>query len=94
MGTVSQPRPTMMRAALAGVKAAPVAPDADPLHGDMLHGAILYLNGITVSFDGFRALDGLNLDIARGELRCIIGPNGAGKSTMMDVVTGKIRPDQ
>ncbi|MBJ21045.1 MAG: urea ABC transporter ATP-binding protein UrtD [bacterium] len=60
---------------------------------DLLHGSILYLNGITVSFDGFRALDNLSLLIERGELRCIIGPNGAGKSTMMDVVTGKTRPD-
>lgn len=61
---------------------------------DLLHGAILYLEGITVSFDGFRALNDLNLYIDRGELRCIIGPNGAGKSTMMDVVTGKTRPDE
>ena len=60
---------------------------------DALHGSILYLQGITVSFDGFRALNDLSLYIARGELRCIIGPNGAGKSTMMDVVTGKTRPD-
>jgi len=60
---------------------------------DLLHGAILYLQGITVTFDGFRALDGLSLLIDRGELRCIIGPNGAGKTTMMDVVTGKTRPD-
>jgi urea transport system ATP-binding protein len=62
--------------------------------GDILKGAILYLNGITVSFDGFRALDELSLRIEPGELRCIIGPNGAGKSTMMDVVTGKTRPDE
>jgi len=60
---------------------------------DPLHGSILYLEGITVTFDGFRALDDLNLYIGRGELRCIIGPNGAGKTTMMDVVTGKTRPD-
>jgi len=57
------------------------------------HTSILYLDGITVSFDGFRALNDLSLYIERGELRCIIGPNGAGKSTMMDVVTGKTRPD-
>jgi len=61
---------------------------------DLLKGAILYLDSITVSFDGFRALDDLGLRIERGELRCIIGPNGAGKSTMMDVVTGKTRPDK
>jgi urea transport system ATP-binding protein len=61
--------------------------------GQPLKGAILYLDGVTVSFDGFRALDELSLWIERGELRCIIGANGAGKSTMMDVVTGKTRPD-
>jgi urea transport system ATP-binding protein len=65
----------------------------DAAEHDELHGAILYLDGITVSFDGFRALDNLSLFVERGELRCIIGPNGAGKSTMMDVVTGKTRPD-
>jgi urea transport system ATP-binding protein len=59
---------------------------------DTSHGAILYLEDITVSFDGFRALNKLNLDISVGELRCIIGPNGAGKTTMMDVITGKTRP--
>jgi len=59
---------------------------------DTTHGAILYLEDITVSFDGFRALNNLNLDISVGELRCIIGPNGAGKTTMMDVITGKTRP--
>jgi urea transport system ATP-binding protein len=59
---------------------------------DTTHGAILYLEDITVSFDGFRALNKLNLDISVGELRCIIGPNGAGKTTMMDVITGKTRP--
>jgi urea transport system ATP-binding protein len=56
-------------------------------------GAILALDDLTVSFDGFKALDGLTLSVDRGELRCIIGPNGAGKTTMMDVVTGKTRPD-
>jgi hypothetical protein len=54
---------------------------------------ILYLEHLTVSFDGFKALDGLTLYVEPGELRCIIGPNGAGKTTMMDVVTGKTRPD-
>jgi urea transport system ATP-binding protein len=56
--------------------------------------SLLYLNGVTVSFDGFRALDNLALDISHGEMRAIIGPNGAGKTTMMDVVTGKTRPDE
>ena len=60
---------------------------------DTTHGPILYLDDITVSFDGFRALNKLTLTIERGELRCIIGPNGAGKTTMMDVITGKTRPD-
>ena len=64
-------------------------------HGavDLAHGAILYLEDISVSFDGFKALNKLNLMIETGELRCIIGPNGAGKTTMMDVITGKTRPD-
>ncbi len=53
----------------------------------------LYLDKLTVSFDGFKALNELTLQIDPGELRCIIGPNGAGKTTMMDVVTGKTRPD-
>jgi urea transport system ATP-binding protein len=60
---------------------------------DTTHGAILYLDDITVSFDGFKALNALSLSISAGELRCIIGPNGAGKTTMMDVITGKTRPD-
>ena len=60
---------------------------------DLAHGAILYLDDITVSFDGFKALSALSLSITAGELRCIIGPNGAGKTTMMDVITGKTRPD-
>src|SRR5215813_8586605 len=55
--------------------------------------SLLYLNGVTVSFDGFRALNNLALDISHGEMRAIIGPNGAGKTTMMDVITGKTRPD-
>src|SRR5260370_6949566 len=55
--------------------------------------ALLYLDGVTVSFDGFRALNNLSLAIEPGEMRAIIGPNGAGKTTMMDVVTGKTRPD-
>jgi urea transport system ATP-binding protein len=60
---------------------------------DVSHKAILYLEGVTVSFDGFRALNDLSLTLDDGELRCIIGPNGAGKTTMMDVITGKTRPD-
>ena len=56
------------------------------------HGTVLTLEDINVSFDGFKALNALNLYIGVGELRCIIGPNGAGKTTMMDVITGKTRP--
>jgi urea transport system ATP-binding protein len=59
----------------------------------LAHDSLLYLDGVTVSFDGFRALNGLSLVIYDGELRTIIGPNGAGKTTMMDVITGKTRPD-
>jgi len=59
---------------------------------DVSHGPILYLEDVTVSFDGFRALNQLTLSIDVGELRCVIGPNGAGKTTMMDVITGKTRP--
>jgi urea transport system ATP-binding protein len=55
---------------------------------------LLYIEGVTVSFDGFRALNNLSFAIAPGEMRAIIGPNGAGKTTMMDVVTGKTRPDK
>lgn len=61
---------------------------------DTTHGRILYLEDVHVSFDGFKAINGLSLDIAPGELRCIIGPNGAGKTTMMDIITGKTRPDR
>ncbi|SDO30873.1 urea transport system ATP-binding protein [Rhodoferax sp. OV413] len=60
---------------------------------DITHGRILYLEDVHVSFDGFKAINGLSLDIAPGELRCIIGPNGAGKTTMMDIITGKTRPN-
>jgi urea transport system ATP-binding protein len=55
--------------------------------------ALLYLDGVNVSFDGFRALNNLSLAVEPGEMRAIIGPNGAGKTTMMDVVTGRTRPD-
>ncbi|MFD0668864.1 urea ABC transporter ATP-binding protein UrtD [Ramlibacter sp. MAHUQ-53] len=67
---------------------------AVPGEVDTTHGRILYLEDVSVSFDGFRAINKLSLDIAPGELRCIIGPNGAGKTTMMDIITGKTRPDE
>src|SRR6202789_1158993 len=56
--------------------------------------ALLYLDGVHVSFDGFHAINNLSLALAPGEMRAIIGPNGAGKTTMMDIITGKTRPDQ
>ena len=59
---------------------------------DITH-SLLYLNGVSVTFDGFRAINNLSLELAPGEMRAIIGPNGAGKTTMMDIITGKTRPD-
>ena len=59
----------------------------------VLTNTLLYLDGVEVAFDGYKALRGLSLTIAAGEMRAIIGPNGAGKTTMMDVITGKTRPD-
>jgi urea transport system ATP-binding protein len=65
-----------------------------PEPAEVMHGSLLYLDGVTVSFDGFHALDAFSFIVDPGELRTIIGPNGAGKTTMMDVVTGKTRPDE
>lgn len=61
---------------------------------DTSHGQILYVEDVTVSFDGFKAINELNFYIEVGELRCMIGPNGAGKTTMMDIITGKTMPDK
>jgi len=58
------------------------------------HGTLLYVEAVTVSFDGFKALNDLSFYVDVGELRCVIGPNGAGKTTMMDVITGRTRPDR
>ncbi len=83
-------------ARLAG-KADVPADEFDPASASAADGPlapILYLDKITVSFDGFKALNGLSLYVDDGELRCVIGPNGAGKTTMMDVITGKTRPEQ
>jgi len=63
------------------------------VRNDLTSGKVLYLEHVTVSFDGFKALDDLTFYMDPGELRCVIGPNGAGKTTMMDVITGKTRPD-
>ena len=78
----------------SGGRAAGFSRIAVPGEVDVTHGRILYLEDVHVSFDGFKAINGLSLDIAPGELRCIIGPNGAGKTTMMDIITGKTRPDK
>jgi urea transport system ATP-binding protein len=68
--------------------------DMAPDTHSQLTTALLYLDGVSVSFDGFKALNGLSLVLEHGEMRAIIGPNGAGKTTMMDVITGKTRPDE
>jgi len=60
---------------------------------DVKPNSVLYLDNVSVSFDGFKALNSLSIVIEPGELRAIIGPNGAGKTTMMDIITGKTRPD-
>jgi urea transport system ATP-binding protein len=60
---------------------------------DKAEGSLLYLDGVSKTFDGFRAINGLSLVLEPGEMRAIIGPNGAGKTTMMDIITGKTRPD-
>jgi urea transport system ATP-binding protein len=84
--SVSPPRPAVRTGAVIDGGFVEAGPDES-------HGVILYLEDITVSFDGFKALNALTLYVEAGELLCIIGPNGAGKTTMMDVITGKTRPD-
>ncbi len=84
-------RPTRAR---AGEGAVPALGHLAGEGVDTTHGPILYIDGVTVSFDGFKALNNLSLAVDEGELRCIIGPNGAGKTTMMDCITGKTRPDR
>ncbi|MEI7762727.1 MAG: urea ABC transporter ATP-binding protein UrtD [Comamonadaceae bacterium] len=78
----------------SGGRAAGFSRIATPGEVDVTHGRILYLEDVSVSFDGFKAINKLSLDIAPGELRCVIGPNGAGKTTMMDIITGKTKPDE
>ena len=82
------------QASASGGRQAAFSRVATPGEVDITHGRILYLEDVSVSFDGFKAINNLSLDIAPGELRCIIGPNGAGKTTMMDIITGKTRPDE
>ncbi len=67
---------------------------AQTQHVDVSKDVLLYIEDLSVSFDGFKALNDLNLYINDGELRCLIGANGAGKTTLMDVITGKTRPDE
>ena len=86
--------PAVLGQTESGGRAAGFSRVAVPGEVDVTHGRILYLEDVHVSFDGFKAINGLSLDIAPGELRCIIGPNGAGKTTMMDIITGKTRPDR
>ena len=69
-------------------------PPAAPRRATPPPGTVLYLDGVSVVFDGFRALNNLSLLLTEGELRAVIGPNGAGKTTMMDVITGKTRPTE
>ena len=85
---------TRERQTESGDRSAVFARPVVPGEVDVTHGRILYLDDVSVSFDGFKAINKLSLDIAPGELRCIIGPNGAGKTTMMDIITGKTRPDE
>ena len=86
--------PTGLNNTASGGRNASAGRLVTPGEVDVAHGRILYLDNVSVSFDGFKAINQLSLDIAPGELRCIIGPNGAGKTTMMDIITGKTRPDE
>jgi urea transport system ATP-binding protein len=84
-GFVVSPHPyATQRAAELAAQASLVSPRRETL---------LYLDGVTKTFDGFKAINGLSIVIQKGEMRAIIGPNGAGKTTMMDIITGKTRPD-
>jgi urea transport system ATP-binding protein len=67
---------------------------AGPIDSRLNDESLLWVDAITVSFDGFKAINDLSLMLRKGELRCIIGPNGAGKTTLMDVITGKTRPNK
>jgi urea transport system ATP-binding protein len=71
-----------------------VEDESAPIKALYKNEVILFVDAITVSFDGFKAINDLSLTLEKGELRCIIGPNGAGKTTLMDVITGKTRPDR
>ena len=90
--TAAVPRPLAESGGRAGEGSHPMVGHLAGEGVDVTHGPILYLEDVTVSFDGFKALNDLSLAVDDGELRCIIGPNGAGKTTMMDCITGKTRP--
>ena len=92
-GATTMPRPADEAGGRSGEGAHAVVGHVATAGVDVTHGPILYLDAVTVSFDGFKALNNLSLEVDDGELRCIIGPNGAGKTTMMDCITGKTRPD-
>jgi urea transport system ATP-binding protein len=83
----------LAEAEIAAARAAPPETSGPETPSLAAANALLYLDGVTVSFDGFKALNELSLIVEKGELRTIIGPNGAGKTTMMDVITGKTHPD-
>ncbi|WP_407716677.1 urea ABC transporter ATP-binding protein UrtD [Mangrovibrevibacter kandeliae] len=85
------PRPVVSPHPWATERAARLAAEGK---GRRRRDTLLYLDGVTKSFDGFKAINNLSLVVERGEMRAIIGPNGAGKTTMMDIITGKTRPDK
>ena len=86
--------PTESSAAPAAHHATLPPASAGPIASRLPDESLLWVDAITVSFDGFKAINDLSLILKKGELRCIIGPNGAGKTTLMDVITGKTRPDR
>ena len=81
-------------AELSAAEALAAAARAAEIRQKRMTSALLYLDAVSVSFDGFKALNDLTLIVDAGELRCVIGPNGAGKTTMMDIITGKTKPDE
>lgn len=86
--------PTAPTAKAGQEKASQEKPSQEKPSHEKARNSLLYLDGVSVSFDGFKALRSLSLVIEPGEMRAIIGPNGAGKTTMMDVITGKTKPDE
>src|ERR1700748_3385796 len=91
--SVSRPTPRALRAKMASAKRTRRSERMNVMY-TRATSALLYLDGVHVSFDGFHAINNLSLTLAPGEMRAIIGPNGAGKTTMMDIITGKTKPDE